>query len=98
MEGRRYIGVPCGQLPAGSLPSNAEVLRLIYSFGDMQTFRWNKAHCSRTPTMVGCTLPAGCTTSGGNLCLYRVFMEKWNLFPTVTDFSVLKKLEALKNK
>ena len=98
MEGRRYIGVPTRLLPAGSLPSNADVLRLIYSFGEMKTFRWNKAHCTRTPSMIGCSLPAGCRSAGGNLCLFRVFREKWDMFPTVNDFSVLKKLEALKNK
>ena len=98
MEGRRYIGVPTRDLPAGSLPSNVEVLRLIYSFGDMKTFRWSKAHCPRTPNIVGCSLPAGCLSAGGSLCLFRVLREKWNMFPAVKDFSVLKKLENLKNK
>ena len=28
----------------------------------------------------------------------RVFQEKWDMFPTIADFSVLKKMETLKNK
>ena len=76
MEGRRYICVPSCQLPAGSLPSNAGVLRLIYSFGYMKTFCWNKTHCFRNPTIVGWFLPAGCMSSSGNLWASLPVLER----------------------
>ena len=97
MEGRfwRCIGVATGQLSARSFPSNADGLRLIYSFGDMKTSRWSKSHCTRTPNMVGCSLPAGCLRASGNYCLFRVFRENGTCSPLLKTSNTSIRLQCV---
>ena len=95
MEGRfwRYIGEPTGQLSARSFSSNADGLCIIYSFGDMKTSRWSKAHCTRTPNMVGCSLPAGCLSASGSYCLFRVFRGNKTWSPLLKTSNTSIKLQ-----
>ena len=37
--------MPTRLVPGGSLPSKAEVLWHIYSYGSMMGFKWEKLHC-----------------------------------------------------
>jgi hypothetical protein len=68
MEPKRYIGLPSRQLPAEKLPSRADMLRLIHSYGNMKGVQMGKLHCpfvGIAGTTVGCTGPGGC--NGGQL-------------------------------
>ena len=97
-DGRKVLEVHwCTNRPAVSQVFSQQCgwAVLIYSFGDMKTSRWSKAHCTRTSNMVGCSMPAGCLSASGNYCLIRVFRENGKCSPLLKTSSASIRIQCV---
>ena len=89
-------------VPDKKLPSNSDVLRIIFGFnqGNMRGFKFSKMHCKRASSSstlnTTCRDPnTGCIAQGEK-CIYQKIKANWETFPCIRDIHAIKKMERLK--